>query len=125
MILKVKFVFLLLLTTVLCVSCYTWMDWTFEIAGTGHQLTNHTEESILTFIKLVLSPDACYITLISKSSVNYGGKLNLLDLETGELTHLGQPGHAAWASYNQELNKYFICPSMELSFCTEADKATY
>ncbi|MCD8478877.1 MAG: hypothetical protein LRZ88_00720 [Candidatus Cloacimonetes bacterium] len=60
-------------------------------------------------MKPVLSHDSRYITMLSMSSVYYGGKLNRLDLMTGELLHLEQPGHASWASYNLELDKFFYC----------------
>ncbi|MDD3294189.1 MAG: hypothetical protein PHG20_05835 [Geobacteraceae bacterium] len=58
-------------------------------------------------MKPTLSAEGRYVTMLSQSNVIYGGKLNLFDLETGELVHLEQPGNASWAVYNPELDKFF------------------
>lgn len=73
----------------------------------GNNLLNHTLKYDYTFLKPVLTSDRQYITMLSLSSVNYGGKLNRFDLSSGELLHLEQPGNAAWATFNLEQNKFF------------------
>ena len=73
----------------------------------GDNLLNHTLDIGYTFIKPVLSADRRYITMLSLSSVNYGGKLNRYDLQTGEFVHLEQAGNAKWAAYNPGLDKFY------------------
>lgn len=82
----------------------------------GGKLTNHTMDIDYTFIRPILSSDARYITMLSLSSVNYGGKLNRLDLQTGEFVHLEQTGIAAWAAYNAAQDRfYYFSQSAALS----------
>lgn len=79
----------------------------YSCSYSGKNLINHTPDLGFTFIKPVLSADRRYITMLSLSAVNYGGKLNRYDLQTGEFVHLEQTGDAKWAAYNPGLDKFY------------------
>lgn len=73
----------------------------------GQHLVNHTPDAERIFLKPVLCEDNRHISLLSITYVNYGGSLNLLDLETGEIEYLELNEAATWGRYDCQRDRFF------------------